>query len=53
VSKPVEQETTCLVERDETSTAYEPPVLIELGRFGAVTQGGGTYQPEGSSGFMV
>jgi hypothetical protein len=53
VSEFAEQETTSPVTRDETSANYEPPVLSEIGRFSEVTQGPGTLQAEGSSGFMV
>lgn len=53
MSEFAEQETTSPVTRDETSANYEPPVLSEIGRFSEVTQGPGTLQAEGSSGFMV
>jgi hypothetical protein len=53
VSESVEREEMSLFERDETSIEYEAPLLIEVGRFSEVTQGPGTFQAEGSSGFMV
>jgi hypothetical protein len=53
VSESVELQKMSRVERDEASIKYEPPVLSEIGRFSEVTQGPGTQQAEGSSGFMV
>jgi hypothetical protein len=53
VSESAEHEKMSLVEQDETSIKYEPPILSEIGPFSEVTQGPGTFQAEGSSGFMV
>jgi hypothetical protein len=53
VPESTEHEKMSLAEQDETSIKYEPPVLSEIGRFSEVTQGPGTQQAEGSSGFMV
>ena len=53
VSESVEQEEMSLGKQDETNVEYEAPVLSEIGRFSEVTQGPGSFQAEGSSGFMV
>jgi hypothetical protein len=53
VSESAEHEKMSLVEQDETSIKYEPPILSEIGRFSEVTQGPDNFQAEGSSGFMV
>lgn len=39
--------------KDEATEVYQPPVLVEAGRYAEMTEGPGTIQVEGSSGFMV